>query len=233
MHARPAATFLTLAAAAALAAWRSDLAAVRAVGAASALAFGLVAIAYMRDDSQFLLKHPDGRRRAWGWPVLWPYWLLCDLSLALFRLDGRRPASVQVAPNLFFGRRLTDKEAQGPVAPAWHAVLDLAAELTEAGPLRALAGYRSLPILDARAPTPGGLASAVGWLTEQAQAGPVYVHCALGHGRSATVVVAFLLDAGRVATIEEGVGLLASLRPGVGLSDAQRDALRRFRAASP
>lgn len=229
MHARPAATFLALASAAALAAWGATSWAARGAAGASAVAFTLVAIAYARDEPRLLLKHPGGRRRAWGWPVLGPFWLLCDVSLALCRLGGR-PAFVQVAPNLFLGRRLTAREARSPAAPDWHAVLDLAAELPEAGPLRTRPGYRSLPVLDARAPGPDDLASAVDWLIVRSAEGPVYVHCALGHGRSATVVVAYLMATGRVATIDEGIDRLARLRPGVGLSAVQRDSLRRLRA---
>jgi protein-tyrosine phosphatase len=56
----------------------------------------------------------------------------------------------------------------------------------------------------------------------------VYVHCALGHGRSACVVIAYLLSVGSVRTFFAGTGVLRSLRPGVRLDPEQRRLLRRF-----
>lgn len=66
------------------------------------------------------------------------------------------------------------------------------------------------------------------WLSEAVGSGPVYVHCALGHGRSACVVVAYLLSTGAVGTVAEGIRLLKSLRPGVRLHPPQLQRLRRF-----
>jgi len=90
---------------------------------------------------------------------------------------SREPAYAEVVPNLSFGRRLLAREC---TAVRWVSVLDLAAEFTEARPLRELAGYRSLPVLDATSPTVEQLRSSVAWLTEVVAIGPVYVHCALG-----------------------------------------------------
>jgi protein-tyrosine phosphatase len=68
----------------------------------------------------------------------------------------------------------------------------------------------------------------VAWLTERAGEGPVYVHCALGHGRSATVVVAYLVATGRAATVQEGLASLRSKRPGVSLLAPQLDVLMHY-----
>ena len=126
-----------------------------------------------------------------------------------------------------FGRRLSAREAR---AAGWVSVLDLACEFAATRPLRKLAGYRSLPVLDGTAPTGEQLRSAVAWLTEAVKAGPVYVHCALGHGRSACAVIAYLLSVGSVGTVAEGVAVVRSLRPAVRLQRAQRWRLDRFRA---
>lgn len=107
-------------------------------------------------------------------------------------------------------------------------VLDLAGEFPEERSQRELPGYRSLPVLDATAPTEDELRSAVAWIAEAIGAGPVYVHCALGHGRSACVVIAYLLSVGAVDTVAEGVRLLRSLRPGIRLHPPQLRLLREF-----
>lgn len=132
---------------------------------------------------------------------------------------------VQIAPNLFLGRRLSAREAE---SAGWASALDLAVEFPAS---LVTAGYRSLPVLDAAAPTEAELRSAVAWIMEAVAAGPVYIHCALRHGRSACVVIAYLLSVRSVDTVAEGVRLLRSLRPGVRLHPPQLHVLRRFQSA--
>jgi hypothetical protein len=162
--------------------------------------------------------------------VLAPYLVLNGLSIGLYRLTSREPPTTCVGERLYLGRRLSRGEATAFMEVRPALVLDLASELGEERALRELPGYRSLPLLDTTAPSPDALRDAVAWITEAIAAGPVFVHCALGHGRSATVVLAYLLASGQVGTIGEGLKLLRSLRPGVGLSPAQRKALADFTA---
>jgi protein-tyrosine phosphatase len=185
----------------------------------AAVSFMVLSVAYAGAGPRLLFKLASGRRSPWAWVLHWPYFLLNAVSFRSYRMLSREPAFVEVAPNLYLGRRLTNREA---IRTPWNYVLDLAAEFAEARPLRIRPGYRSLPILDATAPTEAQLQSAVAWIRESEKAGPVYVHCALGHGRSACIVVAYLLSAGLVGTGSEGVKLVQSKRPGVRLNPAQR-----------
>ena len=191
----------------------------------AALSFAILAAAYAGVGPRLLFKRPNGCRSVFGWLLLSPYFLLNAVTFGLYRLFSREPAFVQVAPNLFFGRRLSACEHQ---AGGWSNVLDLAGEFAEVGPVRLLPGYRSLPTLDATAPTEDELRSAMAWIAEAAATGPVYVHCALGHGRSACVVIAYQLSVGAVNTIAEGVAALRSLRPSVRLHTPQLQLLRKF-----
>lgn len=191
----------------------------------AALSFMLLAAAYAGAGPRLLLKRATGRRSALGWLLFAPYFLLSSVTFALYRLLSREPAYVQVAPNLFFGRRLSAREAE---AGGWVSILDLAGEFSAGRWQRGRPGYRSLPVLDATAPSEEEMRSAAAWVSEAVATGPVYVHCALGHGRSATVVVAYLLSAGTVTTVAEGVRLLQSLRPSVRLHSTQVRLLRRF-----
>lgn len=191
----------------------------------AALAFVLLAIAYAGVGPRLLLKRSTGHRPAWGWLLFAPYFLLNAILFWLYRLNSHEPAFAQVVPNLFFGRRLSTREAE---SVKWVSALDLAGEFAEIPSLRALPGYRSLPVLDTTAPTEEQLRDASTWLARATESGPVYVHCALGHGRSACVVIAHLLLTGQVDTITEGTKLLQSLRPGVRLHPAQRQRLRAF-----
>ncbi len=194
-----------------------------------ALSFALLSAAYAGAGARLLFKLSSGSRSPGAWLLHWPYFLLNTVTFSLYRKLSDEPAFVRVSGNLYFGRWLSAHEAS---SVNWEYVLDLAAEFAEVRPLRQLPGYRSLPILDATAPTEDQLRTAVDWVSRSVEAGPVYVHCALGHGRSACVVIAYLLSAGQVGTVPEGIQLLKSLRPGVGLDPAQRRRLQDFEPKS-
>jgi len=192
------------------------------------VSFLMMAVAYGGGGPKLLGKRPDGGRRWMFRLLLAPYLLLTRFNFLLYKSFGRHPAVCEIVPNLFLGRRLSAKEA-GQFTGA--VVLDLAAEFSETRPLRKPDLYLSLPVLDATAPTVEQLNTAVVWITERLSHGPVFVHCALGHGRSASVVIAYLLHSGRVTSVRDGLRLIRQLRRGVGLSTSQRQALQRWCAA--
>jgi len=200
----------------------------RTVGAAGALSFLLVAIAYFGAGPRLLFKRAGGRRHPAAWIVHWPYFALTAFAFRLTVLSYREGPYVRVAPNVFLGRRLKAREAKEAEAEGWLAVLDLAAELSETRRLCKLANYRSQPVLDATATSLDKLREAVEWVKSHAANGPVYVHCALGHSRSATVVAAYLLAAGLASDAKSALKHLRELRPGVRLNRAQRKLLNKF-----
>lgn len=193
-----------------------------------AVSFSLLAVAYDRDWPQLLGKRADGSRGLACRLLLAPYLLLTRFSFLLYKMLGRHSTACEIIPNLFLGRRLTAKEAGRFDAAA---VLDLAAEFSESPLLRNPDRYLSLPVLDATPPTIEQLNRATRWITEQLALRPVYVHCALGHGRSASVVVAYLLHSARVNGVRDGLRLIRQLRTGVGLSSTQRRRLDQWSAA--
>lgn len=184
--------------------------------------FGPVIVA-VRTGRGSLGKRSNGRR-SWAFRLLFaPYLVLSRVLFDLTVVFSRERAFAVVVPNLAFGRRLTEQEAK---RSDFVSVLDLAAEFTEVRTFRRLSGYCTLPVFDTTAPTREQLRFAVVWLKEAVARGPVYVHCALGHGRSACVVLAYLLATGTVANVAEGMKLLRGKRPRVRLSAAQKIALR-------
>lgn len=219
--------FLGLAGAAVGAGWSIEGVAAWGIAMSAAVAFGLTAWVYAVSRPGMLLKRATGRRPVWAWVLYWPYFVLNGLSMGLFRMGEKRPAFVEVVPGLYLGRRLSEREACRAGLPEWRAVLDLTAEFPETRRLRGMA-YRSMPVLDASAPSLEELAEAVDWLKDRVEEGPVYVHCALGHGRSASVVVGYLMATGKVGTVEEGVAFVREKRPGVRLVKAQEAVLRRY-----
>ena len=185
----------------------------------------LLAIAFAGIGPKLLLKKSNGRQSIWAWLLFGPYFTVNLWTVRFYQWASTEPAFASPVPNLFFGRHLTATECA--VQP-WFGVLDLAVEFNEIRALRNVLGYRSMPVLDTTAPTEAQLREAVAWLTTIVPNGPVYVHCALGTGRSACVVVAYLLSVGEVATVGESIRRLKALRPGIRLSRAQRECLEVF-----
>jgi protein-tyrosine phosphatase len=180
----------------------------------------LVALAYLGAGTAVFQK-ADGRQ---SWPariLLMPYLLGAWTSYRLFTLSA--PAMHEVIPGVYFGRRPRGGDlAQLTTA----AVLDLTVEFSAAQGVERFV-YRNIPILDLTVPEPAALSAAVRFIDEHIGARHVYVHCALGFSRSATVIAAWLVQSKRVATAAEAMQHLAALRPGVRLSQAHIAAIDR------
>ncbi|MFL5241947.1 MAG: dual specificity protein phosphatase family protein [Gemmataceae bacterium] len=197
----------------------------------AALSFLLVAIAYGGIGPAIFLKRLDGRQHPFSWILLGPYLLLNHFAFWLSQRNNKAPPFAEAAPNLFFGRRLTSRDDHEIRAMGSVAVLDLACEFAEIRALREVEHYWSMPLLDATAPSQEQLQVITKWIRERLAVGPVYVHCGLGHGRSATVVLAYLLSVGGISTVSEGLKFLRSLRPAVGLNRQQLRVARQFESS--
>ena len=69
----------------------------------------------------------------------------------------------------------------------------------------------------------------VQWALQQRATGrAVLVHCAHGHGRSATVLAAVLIAEGQARGVDDAEGLLKAQRPRVRLNARQRAALKQW-----
>jgi len=194
----------------------------------SAAAFLGIAGAYMFSCPRIFGKNRSGGLVAASYVVFWPFHILNHLSLALFRWSGKSALFDEVLPGLFLGSRLCwrDESRFGKLNAC--AVLDLTSEFGEVGFLRKAPAYLCIPLLDRTAPSFAEFEAAIGFIREQLLRGTIYVHCALGHGRSATVVVAYLVATGKFANIDEALAHIQSKRPGVGLNTSQSRALRGF-----
>ncbi len=190
----------------------------------TSVSFAIVATAYWSNGPRLLLKRNNGSQPLWSWLALGPHFLLTRISFGLYRLaHPRNPACAEVSPGLSFSRRPTRSEATH-IAVQWSGVLDLAAEFPRAS--IDSDHYLSLPLLDGAVPTSGQLQQALAWIDNKLETGPVLVHCALGHGRTGCVVLAWLLVHHRVSDIDAGIERLRALRSGFGLSKAQSERAR-------
>lgn len=105
-------------------------------------------------------------------------------------------------------------------------VVDMTAEFHEPESVRTGRTYLCVPTLDTSVPSLEDFQALIHAIARFPE--PVYVHCALGHGRSATVVIAALMATGNAASVEEAERIVKRARPGVGISAAQRRLLQQW-----
>jgi protein-tyrosine phosphatase/membrane-associated phospholipid phosphatase len=203
---------------------RRDVAAAYAVGALSivgiavapggwfyvllwpATSLALVAFAYFTGNPDLFRKR-EGRVPTAARAVLFP--CLLGQRLAWHIQKRNVPAASPITTNLLIGRRLSCREAD---ALAVTTIVDLTAESDSIR--RAGVHSISVPMLDLTLPTLKTLDKAVRAVRAAAQNGPVYVHCALGYGRSASVAAAYLFDTGESASVDDAIRRVQSARPG-------------------
>jgi len=194
------------------------------LGLSASLSFlGLGAVYFFRWPG-LLGKTTTGRLLASSYVLFWPYHLLGYGSLVLARILRVEPCQ-EIAPRLYLGGRLFPWEESKLKQYGITSVLDLTCELSEVGFLRRLPGYHCIPLLDGDAPSRPELDAAIGFITERLRHGSVYVHCAMGHGRSATVVAGYLLASGETADLRSAMERVRGKRPGIRLNAGQQQSL--------
>jgi protein-tyrosine phosphatase len=177
-----------------------------------------VAIVYLAQAPRAFGKRGDGTLAWWAWLVWAPIFGYMRLLHELARSLTDEPVGNEVAPGIWVGRRPRRHELPAGIA----IVVDLCAELPEAPGVATGRHYLAIPALDATAPAPADIVRAVDAVL--AAPGAAFIHCAFGHGRSATVAAAVLVQRGD-ATLEDVERRMQSVRPRIGLNTHQRRAL--------
>ncbi|EFN58779.1 hypothetical protein CHLNCDRAFT_56882 [Chlorella variabilis] len=168
-------------------------------------------------------KRADGTIDPVRFTLLWPYHVGLRAKLALQRRFSSEPSFDQVTPDHYIGAWPSEQNLVPTVHPA---VLDVTCEL----PLQlAPPAYLNLAVWDTHAPTPAQIDQGVQWAMQQRAAGrPILVHCAHGHGRSATVLGAILIAEGVAKGAADAEAVMKAERPRVRLNRRQRAALKQW-----
>jgi hypothetical protein len=174
----------------------------------------LVGIAYATGSTRLIGKRSDGSFHLLARLVHVPFFAVSRVAWVVRQKRGEPPWN-EVAPGIFVGRMpgLTD------VPPGAPHLFDLTCELRAPFSLR-VQRYHCLPTLDGTAPDPEkfrALVKVAASFTE-----PVFIFCAAGHGRSATLAAAVLVERGLAADVAAAEAMMKQKRPLIGLGSAQR-----------
>ena len=162
----------------------------------------VVAFAYLTGNAAVFQKQADGRLSAAATILLLPYLVGVRLNMAYW-LRGKAKTE-RVRDDVWIG-------SVSAISDDLPAVLDVCAEYPCP---RYRGAYRVLPLLDMVAPSENDLVQAALLLeTLRRQHGKVLTCCALGYGRSAAVVLTWLLVYGGCRDLAQATAELKQARP--------------------
>lgn len=190
-------------------------------------AFSIAGAAHLASAPWVLGKGRDGRMGAASLLVLLPYLLVTWGRWQLEWLLSPENPWDEVVPGLFLGRW----PRRSPLPPGVGLVVDMTAELPAPSWLAGACEYVSLPTLDTTAPDRARFAEVVRQVAESPV--PAYLHCAMGHGRAATMAAAVLLSRRVARTVPEALHRLRTARPRVRLEASQRRLLEAYARQLP
>jgi protein-tyrosine phosphatase len=151
-------------------------------------------------------------------PYLAATWLLWYAQKTL----TKEPIYSQIAPGIWLGRRCFAHE----LPPSVELVVDLTAEFAEPRQVREGRAYICAPTLDASVPSLEAFQKLIQTVSDFE--GSTYIHCALGHGRSATVVIAVLVARGNALSLDQAEQRVKLARPDIGINAIQRHLLQQW-----
>ena len=166
------------------------------------VSLSVVAFAYLTGNAAVFQKQADGRLSAAATILLLPYLAGVRLNMAYW-LRGKAK-TVRVRDDVLIG-------SVSGISDDLPAVLDVCAEYPCP---RYHGAYSTLPLLDMVAPSKNDLMQAASLLeTLRRQHGKVLTCCALGYGRSAAVVLTWLLVYGGCRDLAQATAELKQTRP--------------------
>ena len=177
-------------------------------------------IAYFADFGEMLFKSKGGRLPFYIKIAIFPVLLGATIFNLIYRSKDNIPPLQEIRDGLWLSRRLVFTDLKALKESPVNAVLDVTAEF-DAIETQFLGREVS--------PRKNQLEMAVRWIDQQRKEGKeVLIHCALGQGRSVTVLLAYLkfLDPSR--TYQDLIDELRKVRPNVKPNTRQFASLNSF-----
>ena len=197
-----------------------------------AVSLALLALIHLGPGGAGLQK-TSGRHSLAVRMLLAPYLLGARINQRLW--SRRRPDRDLICDDVWLGALPARLD---PIDGRLPALVDLTAELAaphtapHSAPHNA-ARYRNHAWLDLVPPSPAALAEAAHSIEALRAHGPVLVCCALGYGRSAAAVAAWLVLSGRAPDAAEAIARIRARRPRIVLHPPHLHALEALAAHAP
>ncbi len=192
------------------------------------VSFFVIAALYLCRPKLSFFKSGNGRIKLFSWLLFSPYFLLARLSLLLHSKITKESSINKIQDKLYLGRFHWSFEVDELDRINTVAVLDLTWEFSAPQKMVNNRAYLNVAVLDGAAPTIAQLQEATAWLSKQVKNGSVFIHCALGHSRSAMTLAAYLLKMNQLLSPDEAINLIVSIRKSVKLNDEQYSALQAY-----
>ena len=185
------------------------------------VSFIILGAAYGCLGAKVFGKKSNGTLNKWCLFLLLPYLLLTWIIWHIQRLISQEDCCNEIAPGIWLGRRAFVDELPDRIS----LIIDLTAEFPE--PPNVISGktYICIPTLDTSVPEQHVFEKLIHTICSWQ--GNVYIHCALGHGRSATVAAGVLLAKGLVENFNQAEKVLLTARPKIKFSPAQKNMLKK------
>ena len=190
-----------------------------------------VSSAYIINKAGVFRKRQDGTIPGYIRWLFFPFLLGARAYNAWARKHDPTPSMQRIDNGLFLGCRLFPKDIERLKENGVTAVLDVTAEFDALDwtLLNEPIDYLNIPLLDHTAPSEEQCVRAINWMHSHiGNGGKVMVHCALGRGRSAFVVAAYMLSRTRQSSIPNMMEKIQGIRETVRLNKGQMAALEKL-----
>lgn len=166
-------------------------------------------------------KMQNGQRKKWATALHLPSIMFSHAMWNLGRLAKPDDPWNEIAPALYVGRKL-DNGSQLP--PRTSMIVDLTAEYTEPNSVVETGKYRCIPTLDGTAK----ISTNYGQILREAleEPGTIYVHCAVGYGRSAMFAANLLIAKGLASDAEAAEKVMQRRRRRIRLRPSHKEVIR-------
>lgn len=167
------------------------------------LTFFLIGKAYIENNSSFIKK--EGKITLYNKIIYFPYLFCYNILWKFFRKYEENPWK-EIAPDIFIGSKLNDRQVKEFISDKKIIIIDLSAEAEENRILKEKGEYYSFPLLDICNFNEKIFLSALEFiLGEYKNLGKnekIYIHCLMGYSRSTALGIAFLKKNYQVETNE-------------------------------
>ena len=187
------------------------------------VSFGFLAMVYIFNKPEWLGKKHNGKINILNLMIYLPWFFFSLIVWHIQRIISKENPFDEIIENkIWYGRRLLASE----ISEKFDAVIDLTSEFIEPNIIVDRFEYISLPLLDGIKPNKNFFKK-LKEIIPQIKNKKIFVHCAQGHGRTATVTLFIMKNLNFIDKYEDGLKKILQFRPGAKVSKEQFEFIRK------